>query len=70
LHHPAPRIKRGLCHALSLLRKWLKVRKGQAPSFDDMRHYQKIIKILCETDRIMKEIELPRLNPDLSPKPG
>jgi hypothetical protein len=24
-----------------------------------VRHYQKIIKILCETDRIMKEIKLP-----------
>jgi hypothetical protein len=26
---------------------------------NDVRHYQKIIKILCETDRIMKEIALP-----------
>jgi hypothetical protein len=59
LHHPAPRIKRGLCHALSLLRKWLKDCKGRVLSFDDMRHYQKIIKNLCETDRIMKEIESP-----------
>ena len=25
----------------------------------DIRHYQKIIKILTETDRIMREIELP-----------
>jgi hypothetical protein len=39
--------------------KWLKDRKGRALSFDDVLHYQKIIKILCETDRIMKEIELP-----------
>jgi Type ISP C-terminal specificity domain len=39
--------------------KWLKDRKGRALSFDDVIHYQKIIKILCETDRIMKEIELP-----------
>jgi predicted helicase len=39
--------------------KWLKDRKGRALSFDDVVHYQKIIKILCETDRIMKEIELP-----------
>lgn len=39
--------------------KWLKDRKGRALSFDDVRHYQKIIKILCETDRIMKEIKLP-----------
>lgn len=40
-------------------RKWLKDRKGRPLSFDDIRHYQKIIKILSETDRIMKEIELP-----------
>jgi predicted helicase len=39
--------------------KWLKDRKGRALSFDDVMHYQRIIKILIETDRIMKEIELP-----------
>jgi Type ISP C-terminal specificity domain/Eco57I restriction-modification methylase len=39
--------------------KWLKDRKGRALSFDDIRHYQSIIKILIETDRIMKEIKLP-----------
>ncbi|NCP12373.1 MAG: DNA methyltransferase [Sphingomonadales bacterium] len=39
--------------------KWLKDRKGRALSYDDIGHYQKIVKILIETDRIMKEIELP-----------
>jgi predicted helicase len=39
--------------------KWLKDRKGRALSFEDVMHYQKIIKILCETDRIMNEIALP-----------
>ena len=39
--------------------KWLKDRKGRALSFEDVMHYQKIIKILTETDRIMREIELP-----------
>jgi predicted helicase len=39
--------------------KWLKDRKGRALSFEDVMHYQKIIKILCETDRIMKERQLP-----------
>lgn len=39
--------------------KWLKDRKGRTLSWDDIGHYQKIIKILCETDRIMQEIELP-----------
>ena len=39
--------------------KWLKDRKGRALSFEDIRHYQKIIKILSETDRIMKTIIMP-----------
>lgn len=43
-------------------RKWLKDRKGRRLSFDDIVHYQKIIKILCQTDQIMKEIELPLNN--------
>jgi predicted helicase len=39
--------------------KWLKDRKGRELSFEDIKHYQRIIKILCETDRIMKTIEVP-----------
>lgn len=39
--------------------KWLKDRKGRTLSFADIKHYQKIIKILSETGRIMKEIKLP-----------
>lgn len=39
--------------------KWLKDRKGRALTYDDIRHYQRIIKILVETDRIMGEIEMP-----------
>lgn len=39
--------------------KWLKDRRGRALSYDDITHYQRIVKILSETDRIMKEIELP-----------
>ena len=39
--------------------KWLKDRKGRTLDWDDIRHYQKIIKILGETDRIMREIVLP-----------
>ncbi|WP_188448260.1 type ISP restriction/modification enzyme [Arenimonas maotaiensis] len=38
--------------------KWLKDRKGRALSFDDVKHYQKILKILAETDRIMKTISM------------
>ncbi len=39
--------------------KWLKDRKGRALSWDNIGHYQNIVKILIETDRIMKEIVLP-----------
>ena len=39
--------------------KWLKDRKGRALSYADIGHYQSIVKILLETDRIMREIELP-----------
>lgn len=38
--------------------KWLKDRKGRLLSFDDVKHYQKIIKILAETDRIMNTITM------------
>jgi type I restriction-modification system DNA methylase subunit len=38
--------------------KWLKDRKGRALSFEDVKHYQRILKILSETDRIMKEITM------------
>jgi predicted helicase len=37
--------------------KWLKDRKGRVLTFDDIQHYQKIIKALLETDRVMKEID-------------
>lgn len=37
--------------------KWLKDRKGRQLDFQDFLHYQKIIKALVETDRVMKEID-------------
>lgn len=37
--------------------KWLKDRQGRTLSFDDIRHYQKIIVALTETDHIMQEID-------------
>lgn len=39
--------------------KWLKDRRERVLSWDDIGHYQKIVKILIETDRIMGEIDLP-----------
>ena len=37
--------------------KWLKDRKGRTLSFDDIEHYCKIISVLMETSRLMKEID-------------
>jgi predicted helicase len=38
--------------------KWLKDRRGRSLSYEDIRHYQKIIVALTETARLMKEIDL------------
>ena len=37
--------------------KWLKDRQGRTLTYDDIEHYQKIIAVLVETDKIMKEID-------------
>ena len=37
--------------------KYLKDRKGRNLTSDEIEHYQKIIKVLVETDKIMKEID-------------
>ena len=37
--------------------KWLKDRNGRELSYDDIRHYQKIIAALTETGGLMKEID-------------
>jgi predicted helicase len=37
--------------------KWLKDRKDRELSYEDIRHYQKIIVALSETDRLMKQID-------------
>ena len=37
--------------------KWLKDRQGRELTFDELRHYQKIIVALTETDRLMREID-------------
>ena len=37
--------------------KWLKDRKGHKLTVDDIRHWQRIIVALSETDKIMKEID-------------
>ena len=37
--------------------KWLKDRKGMTLSFEDVKHYQRIIYVLLQTKRIMEEID-------------
>lgn len=37
--------------------KWLKDRKGRKLTFDDIRHWQRIIVALAETDKIVKKID-------------
>lgn len=37
--------------------KWLKDRKGRTLTNEEIEHYQKIIVVLVETDRIMKDID-------------
>jgi predicted helicase len=39
--------------------KWLKDRKDRTLDYADVQHYQRILKILSETDRIMKTIDMP-----------
>jgi predicted helicase len=42
--------------------KWLKDRHGRVLTIEDIKHYQKIINALIETDRIMRKIDLIELN--------
>jgi len=37
--------------------KWLKDRRDRELSIDEIRHYQKIIVALMESDRLMQEID-------------
>ena len=37
--------------------KWLKDRKGMTLSFEDVKHYQRIIYVLQQTERIMNDID-------------
>jgi len=39
------------------VQKWLKDRKGRTLGYEDILHYQKIIKAMVETDRLMTEID-------------
>ncbi len=47
--------------------KWLKDRKGRALSYDDVRHYQKILAALAETRRLMAVLDGLAQDPDAVP---
>ncbi|MBD3256770.1 MAG: N-6 DNA methylase [Candidatus Lokiarchaeota archaeon] len=40
-----------------VLHKWLKDRRGRKLSYDELRHYQQIVVALCETMRLMQQID-------------
>ena len=37
--------------------KWLKDRKGMTLNFEDVKHYEQIIYVLLQTERLMNEID-------------
>ena len=37
--------------------KWLKDRKGRTLGYEDMRHYQRIVRVLKETGEVMREVD-------------
>ena len=37
--------------------KWLKDRKGQGLSYDDIEHYRRLVSVLAETLQVMNEID-------------
>ncbi|MDR2498257.1 MAG: N-6 DNA methylase [Tannerellaceae bacterium] len=39
-------------------RKWLKDRRGRTLSYEEIEHYRRIISVICETDRLMRAIDL------------
>lgn len=41
--------------------KWLNDRKGRKLIYNDIQHYQRVLKILSETDRTMKAITMPSI---------
>ena len=55
----APKVSWGLhIGGYQPAQKWLKDRKGRKLSYEDVKHYQRILKILAETDRIMGMISM------------
>ena len=37
--------------------KWLKDRKGRTLGYEDIRHYQRIVRVLKETGDVMREVD-------------
>ena len=53
----SPELWEHMIGGYQVLRKWLVDRKGRQLSFDDVQHYQRIVRSLHETQRLMAEID-------------
>ena len=53
----APELWAHVVGGYQVLDKWLKDRKGRALTSDDITHYQRVVRSLSETQRLMREID-------------
>ena len=53
----APELWAHMVGGYQVLDKWLKDRKGRALTSDDITHYQRVVRSLSETQRLMREID-------------
>ena len=53
----APQLWRHVVGGYQVLDKWLKDRKGRRLTNDDVIHYQRVVRSLNETQRLMREID-------------
>ncbi len=54
----APELWAHVVGGYQVLDKWLKDRKGRALTSDDITHYQRVVRSLGETQRLMREIDV------------
>ncbi|MCY3718165.1 MAG: hypothetical protein OXG07_01240 [Anaerolineaceae bacterium] len=52
-----PALWRHMVGGYQVLDKWLKDRKGRTLGIDDITHYQRVVRALGETQRLMREID-------------
>ncbi|MCY4525336.1 MAG: hypothetical protein OXB89_01895 [Anaerolineaceae bacterium] len=53
----APELWQHMVGGYQVLDKWLKDRKGRALTSDDITHYQRVVRSLGETQRLMRAID-------------